>query len=426
MTKEEYIKKYPNAEIEDKQLALDRQNHKRGKKYKEIYNIEKANDIIKRKSKALTKYKLIEKKCKLCDKVFIKKENSEQKYCSTICKFAGLKKEKKEFKCKECGNKIIDYIISNRQFCSHRCADKFNSDISRINAICCNCGKYVNKKLNQIKSGNIFCSKECKKNYKRIKLKQNYKLKAFAVYGKICSRCNSLKNIVVHHKDGNRLNNDIENLDIMCRSCHSKLHKETQHLQRNFIGEKNIERGMIQILFGLNKAFGLDISNENFRLTPKRVARAYYEIFKGINAKDELKDIAETSFPSDYDGMIIVEDIRCFSMCPHHFLPVEYIVNVGYIPGKKTVGISKLSRIVELLAKTPELQEMFTMKIKDILEKELKPKGVIVQVKGRHMCMAMRGVKQINSWTSTSSITGVFKKDKATRDEFMLMVNKHD
>lgn len=192
-----------------------------------------------------------------------------------------------------------------------------------------------------------------------------------------------------------------------------------------FTGIDLVEKGMIYILKGLEKEFGLDIKNENFKGTPKRVARAYYEIFSGINADDELHNIAETSFPSEYGGMIIAKDIECFSMCPHHFLPVEYIINVGYIPDKKTVGISKLSRIVEVLAKRPELQEMFTEQIARTLEKELQPLGVIVQVKGRHLCMAMRGVKQRNSWTLTSSIKGVFKSDSATKEEFALAINNN-
>jgi GTP cyclohydrolase IA len=185
---------------------------------------------------------------------------------------------------------------------------------------------------------------------------------------------------------------------------------------------KLIEDGMRLILKGLQEEFGLDINNENFRDTPQRVARAYCEIFRGINADEQLHKIAETSFPSHYDGMVVAKNIRCFSMCPHHFLPVEYIVNVGYIPDKKTVGLSKLARIVELLAKQPELQEMFTRNISHILQKELKPKGVIVQVKGRHLCMAMRGIQQNDSWTLTSDITGLFRDSPTTKEEFALLI----
>ncbi len=423
ITHNDYLKKYPEALFEDPNRTKHRQEHKRNKNYNEIYGEEKAELLKKQKSLALTKYKLISVMCPVCKRDFFKKENTTQKYCSKKCAFDNINSIKIKVKCLECKKEFITYPIENKnsRFCSHKCYDIYNQRLHDIEVICVMCGKQINEKLYKIKTGNIFCSKDCRNNY-NIGNIVNYKLKAFAQYGKICVRCNSNKNILVHHKDGDRLNNNIENLEVLCRACHSKLHRELSELQRSFIGESNIENGVILILNGLHKAFGLDISNENFKGTPKRVARAYYEIFKGINADKELHNIAETSFPSEYDGMIIAKDIECFSMCPHHLLPVEYIVNVGYIPDKKTVGISKLSRIVELLAKQPELQEMFTKKISNLLQKELSPKGIIVQVKGRHLCMAMRGVKQRDSWTFTSSIEGVFKTDLATREEFALML----
>jgi len=185
---------------------------------------------------------------------------------------------------------------------------------------------------------------------------------------------------------------------------------------------KKVEEGIKLILEGLKDEFGLDITDENFRETPQRVGRAYYELFKGINNNNELKNLLIKTFPSNYNGMVISKNINCFSMCPHHFLPVEYVVNVGYIPNKKTIGISKLSRVVELISKQPILQETFTENIIQFLTKELKPLGVIVQVKGRHFCMIMRGVKQPDSWTLTTSLNGAFKTDKATREEFELSI----
>lgn len=185
-----------------------------------------------------------------------------------------------------------------------------------------------------------------------------------------------------------------------------------------------VETGVQYILKGLHEEFGLDINNENFRETPKRVARAYYEIFEGINCEDEIKNIAEKSFPSEYGGMIMEKDIRVFSMCPHHFLPVEYVVSIAYIPDKKTVGISKLARITEILSKQPELQEMFTEKLSHLLYTELGALGVMVLVKGRHMCMVMRGVKK-DSWTITASIKGRFEEDPAARAEFLAYANQH-
>jgi len=249
----------------------------------------------------------------------------------------------------------------------------------------------------------------------------DYKGRAFLYYGEECNRCGITEKLCVHHIDGNRENNDLKNLRVLCRKCHNRLHRNIANPNK-FGGIELVEKGAIYMLKGLEKEFGLDLTDENFKNTPKRIARAYYELFEGINASDELKQIAETSFPSEYGGMIIAKDIKCFSMCPHHFLPVEYIVNVGYIPNKKTVGISKLSRVVEVLSKQPIIQEMFTQNIVDILTKELKPLGVVVQVKGRHFCMVMRGVKQPDSWTLTTMLNGAFKDDKATREEFELSI----
>ncbi len=419
ISKAEYQLKYPNAKRQSKKYTENHHKNIRNKTYEEIYGEKRAVDIKKKRSDKLTQYKLEERTCKICKKIFIEKENSKKVCCSKKCGFENMRVEKVEEVCLSCGSVFYKYETNNQKFCSAQCNSKYISEFNIVSA-CKMCGKEIKIK-HLYNNHEHFCGTTCKKQYSVINRKKDYRNKAYIAYGKICSRCNSVKNLLVHHKDSNRLNNNIENLEVLCRKCHSKLTREINKTTTQFIGQKNIETGMIEILIGLKKAFGLDITNENFRLTPKRVARAYYEIFSGINAYNELKEIAETSFPSDYDGMIIIEDIRVFSMCPHHFLPVEYIVNVGYIPGKKTVGISKLSRIVEILAKQPVIQETFTKTISNILEKELKPKGTIVQVKGRHFCMVMRGIKK-DSWTMTSSITGRFKEDSSTKSEFLSLL----
>lgn len=183
--------------------------------------------------------------------------------------------------------------------------------------------------------------------------------------------------------------------------------------------QRDIEFGVSLILKGFHKAFNIDLSDKNFRGTPQRVARAYMELLSGHKEENDITKVTEDEFPSSYDGMIVASGIKCFSLCPHHLLPVEYIVNVGYIPSKKTVGISKLSRVVEILSKRLCLQEVFTKDIVLYLGKHLKPKGVIVQVKGRHFCMVMRGIKK-DSWTMTSSITGAFR-NPAVRHEFQIL-----
>jgi len=258
----------------------------------------------------------------------------------------------------------------------------------------------------------------------------DYRQKALKFYGAECQRCGNdeTENLIVHHIDFNNFgyelgNHTLDNLMILCKSCHSKLHNDLK--KSKFTGISKIETASHHMLMGLKEEFGLDLTDPNFKDTPKRIARAYYEIFEGINATEEIENILSTGFPSNYDGMIIAEDIHCFSMCPHHFLPVEYHVNLAYIPSNEVLGISKLSRLVELLAKQPKLQEDFTKDISNFIENYLNPKGVIVQVRGRHFCMVMRGVKQSNCWTLTSSITGDFN-NLETRNEFQSLLNKKE
>lgn len=247
------------------------------------------------------------------------------------------------------------------------------------------------------------------------------------IFGKEeCMRCGATEKIIVHHKDflnDNSVygNHDLDNLMVLCKSCYGKLHNE--YKRGSFTGIPLIEKGAIYMLKGLHKEFGLDLNDVNFKDTPKRISRAFYEIFEGINAKDQIEEILNTSFPTKYDGMIIESIIRCYSMCPHHFLPVIYDVSIGYIPRKGGIGLSKLPRLIELLAKAPKLQEDFTKEIVSVLDKSIKPLGCIVQVKGEHLCMQMRGVKKPGCTTTTCSFSGTFK-EPATRKEFYDTVNR--
>lgn len=266
-----------------------------------------------------------------------------------------------------------------------------------------------------------------RKEHYHITIGTDYRKIAFETYDHVCAKCGSEENLEVHHKDGNNFpselgNHSPENLLILCKKCHSKVHAELKRTLGKNIGLSDVEKGVHYILLGLKREFGLDITDVNFKDTPKRVARAYYEIFEGINSTHEIEEILSTSFPSTYNGMVVAKGIRCFSMCPHHLLPVEYYIDFGYIADKTALGISKLSRFIELLAKQPILQETFTHNIMQIFKDHVNPKGTIVQVKGRHMCMAMRGVKQPDSWTYTSEIDGLFE-ESAVREEFRLLLN---
>ena len=185
--------------------------------------------------------------------------------------------------------------------------------------------------------------------------------------------------------------------------------------------DKQILKAWKLIIDGL----GLDLKDENLRETPERMLKSYYEIFQGISADDKIKEFFKKSFPSTYKGIVTVQNIKCFSMCPHHFLPVEYTVHIGYISEKgKMLGISKLARVAELLARKPELQETFTEDIAKTLMKELRAEGAIAVVYGQHMCMRMRGIQKPESVTITSSVLGRFKTNHDTRKEFYDIINK--
>jgi len=169
----------------------------------------------------------------------------------------------------------------------------------------------------------------------------------------------------------------------------------------------------------MEDGLGLDLSNPNYLETPQRVAKSYAEIFAGLeNADEEMHAIFDKSFPTEYTGIVQEKGITVFSMCPHHFLPIRYEVTVGYIPQGKALGLSKLARIIELIGKAPCLQEDFTEQIVNEIDDHIAPLGVICIVKGAHYCMRMRGVKQKDSWTTTSSVRGVFHTKKDMENKF--------
>lgn len=282
--------------------------------------------------------------------------------------------------------------------------------------VCKQCNK--NFELIYDDRSGLFCSKKCCTQFSR-ENSTSYRIKAFALLPNECFYCSekNINKLIVHHFDYNFLNNEIDNLQILCKHCHSKEHINNSSRNKKF-KDGQILRGIRMVLDGLR----LNLKDENFKETPQRILRSYYEIFEGLNNKDKINEILSTSFPTGYDGMVIEGPIKTYSMCPHHFLPVVYDIYVGYIPNKGGLGLSKIPRLVELLAHTPKLQEDFTKEIVDIINKTIKPKGVMVKVMGQHLCMQMRGIKAINCGTITSSFCGVFE-EKDARDEFISFVN---
>lgn len=223
--------------------------------------------------------------------------------------------------------------------------------------------------------------------------------------------------LVVHHINGRKWDNNTENLLILCKSCHSKLHSELSKVAGRFAGLATVENYIAKIL----ESLGIDLDDPNFNETPLRVARMYQELFEATKpeAQNELKAIFSSKFPSDNDNMVVCRQIKVYSLCPHHLLPVDYSIVVAYIPDKIVLGISKFTRIAELMARKPILQEQLTVDIAACIQKELSPIGTAVQVSGKHYCMVMRGVKQDDPVVITSHLLGAFKDEPETRAEFM-------
>ncbi len=166
----------------------------------------------------------------------------------------------------------------------------------------------------------------------------------------------------------------------------------------------------------------LDFDDVNFEGTPERVAKMYLEMFNGLRQGAEPK---VTTFPNDqdYHHMVIEREIPFYSMCAHHFVPFYGHAHIGYIPGSKIVGLSKLPRILEFYAKRPQLQERLTEQVAEFLWSTLKPQGVMVVIEARHLCVEMRGVRKPGALTTTSALRGVFK-DRLVREEYLALLRR--
>jgi GTP cyclohydrolase I len=184
-----------------------------------------------------------------------------------------------------------------------------------------------------------------------------------------------------------------------------------------------METGAAALLQGLSMITGnsFDLLDPNFVGTPARIAKSYMEMCSGLGREEEVKEILSKNFPSKYEGMVIIDSIDVFSMCPHHFLPVKYKVDFGYIPNGKVLGLSKIPRFIDLLAKRPVLQEDLAMDIINLFNEAVKPEGCIVVLDGQHGCMQCRGAKQTNTSAITSEVSGSFK-ESATRSEFLDLI----
>ena len=160
--------------------------------------------------------------------------------------------------------------------------------------------------------------------------------------------------------------------------------------------------------------------------TPKRVALAYEDWFRGYG-EDPVAFLRRTFEEVDgYDELIVLRDITFESHCEHHMAPIIGVAHVGYLPDKKVVGISKLARVVETFARRLQVQEKLTAQIANCIASVLKPRGVGVVIDAVHQCMTTRGIHKSGVSMVTSQMLGTFRKDARTRAEFLQMIGKHN
>ena len=163
-------------------------------------------------------------------------------------------------------------------------------------------------------------------------------------------------------------------------------------------------------------ALGQNPDDAHTRDTPRRVAAAYAELLTP-------RSFNLTTFPNDegYDELVVARDIPFHSLCQHHMLPFKGVAHVGYLPGERILGLSKLARVVELFARGLQVQERLTKQVADWLQERLEPKGVGVVLEAEHLCMSLRGVQAAGSLTMTSALHGLLRDDQRSRAEFFAL-----
>ncbi|MEV4321441.1 GTP cyclohydrolase I FolE [Microbispora rosea] len=164
------------------------------------------------------------------------------------------------------------------------------------------------------------------------------------------------------------------------------------------------------------EALGVAADSESLRETPARMARAYAELFTP-------RPFDLTTFPNEegYDELVLARSIPVRSVCEHHLLPFAGVAHVGYLPGDRILGLSKLARVVEHFARRPQVQERLTKQVADWLADRLRPAGVGVVIEAEHTCMTLRGVRAVGSTTVTSTLLGILREDARSRQEFFAL-----
>jgi GTP cyclohydrolase I len=202
--------------------------------------------------------------------------------------------------------------------------------------------------------------------------------------------------------------------------ANSKKSIEREESTKRTFDPAKIEAGVRLILEGI----GENADRPGVAETPRRVAVMYEEICAGLH--DDPRRFLHVIPAETHDEMVIVKDIPIYSICEHHLLPFVGVAHIAYIPKDgRIVGLSKLARVADLMARKPQIQERLATEIADLLDEMLRPTGVMVVIEAEHMCIEMRGIKKPGSKAVTSALRGGFLKDQRTRAEAMSLILGH-
>ena len=185
-------------------------------------------------------------------------------------------------------------------------------------------------------------------------------------------------------------------------------------------GPRRVDHAAVQrAARDLLRAVGADVDADALEETPRRVADAYAELLTP-------QPFRATTFPNDdgYDELIVARAIPFHSLCMHHLLPFHGVAHIGYLPGERIIGLSKLGRVVEFFSRDLQIQERLTTQVADWLQRELEPKGVGVVLEAEHLCMSLRGVQKLGAKTVTSALRGLVRDDARTRQEFLALTTR--
>ncbi len=182
------------------------------------------------------------------------------------------------------------------------------------------------------------------------------------------------------------------------------------------VDHQRIEAAVREILL----AVGEDPDREGLQETPARIARLYADLSAGL--RRDPGEVLRKTFTQKYDEMVLVKDIRFASLCEHHLLPFFGKAHIAYLPKGKIVGLSKLPRLVDTVARRPQVQERITEEVADLLIEELHPRGAAVILEATHTCMTVRGVRKADSICTTSAMRGVFRDNPSSRSELMALI----